>query len=829
MVDLPTFNTFEAMLEDDTSNDRSYPRHSTCPYEGLRKPLQTKVSTETEIPKCRRKTITPGDCRDVITYFGEYDTLKPGKCNTKNTVEICTVSKQESDKREDIQILCDVSPCTGKEVSLGLFSDTTGKIEWRVVEDINRTSKLIKYHILSSAYGPGFALLKCGQGIQILSFPKILKRVESSENEGQRKRFNINIVVEDSLSRGHFYRTLLKTASTFRDIIYDQSILSTLLEFDKVQSYASNTYRNLQRLFTGKKYLNHSANCEKWVKEVPDAKYACTYGIEEMLSRYKAAGYDTLLQEDQCWHDHRNSFLDPRKSLGRVKDERTRLRRWNEYVALVEKLFRSEVIGDYGISTLTCDVYKNYKETNPYNSKTVPNVCFAGRHYGSFFLEYVKKYIELNDMAARPFIAYTHLLTSHDHNGRRIVNDDESLAELFRHAAYLRNTVTIFASDHGTRATKFSAYTSQGRQEIYQPLLFMIIPHEVIKLLGPDVMNALVVNQNRLVGVEDLHHSLISILDNNSNISKTNADNYEYHKDPNVEIIPTRLRGLFQPVPLDRTCQQMKLDSDVLCLCQGMDSTVSNDSSLVQWAAEFALGTLNNRIQEQYVTALESEVKVSDFYGYGACQRYTGEEITHARNIIAGSQRKLLFSLLVKPFGRKIVEIFDVEVSFPLKEHTRGITLNTLNRVSRYNEYEKCTDKNVDAKLCACDHHNNTKWRNELFLKIRSENSPKIKSKTQNLDKPCLVIVSRAQKRHIGEGRWQKAFQTYEAVNACVNVIYELSISFKKEKFTRISLPYPGSVTLLPRTVTFLLTARNGWKKGILVPEFKFKKRRLAH
>ena len=829
-ADLPIFATYQAMLEDDmnSSNDRSYPKHSTCPYQGLRKPLETKVSTETEIPKCRRKPFTLRDCKDVVTYFGEYGTLKPGKCNTNNAIQICAIAETKTDKREDIQISCDVSPCKGKEVSLGLFSDITGKIEWRVVEDINRTSKLIKSHILSSAFGPGFTMLKCGQGIQILNFPRILKRFETLKSQGERKRFNINIVVEDSLSRGHFYRALLKTVSTFRDIIYDQSIPSTLLEFDKVQSYASNTYHNLQRLFTARKYLNHPSNCEKWVKERPgrDAKFACTYGIDEMLRRYKTAGYDTLLQEDHCWHDERSSFLDPRQSLGRVENETTRLRRWKEYVELVKKLKRWEVIGDYGISTLTCDVYKKYNVTNPFNSEEIPNVCFAGRPYGFFILDYLKKYTELNDMAAQPFMAYTHLLTSHDNNGKRIVDDDESLSTLFHHVAHLRNTLTIFASDHGTRATTFSAYTSQGRQEIYQPFLFMIIPHEVTKLLGPDVMNALVVNQNRLVGIEDLHHSLVSIVDSNSKISRSNADNYDFHKDPYVGIIPTRLRGLFQPVPLDRTCQQMKLKSDVLCLCEGMDTTVSHRSHKLQWAAEFALGTLNNRIQEQYTRALKSK---SGFYGYGACQRYTGEGITHARNIVSGSQEKFLFSLLAKPFGRKTVEIFDVEVSFPLKEHTRGITLNTLNRVTRYNEYEKCTDKNVDPKLCSCDYHNNTQWRNELFLKIRSEKNFKIKTKTHILDKPCLVIISRARKRHIGEGRWQKAFQTYEAVNACVNVIYELSIRFKKEKFTRISLPYPRSVKLLPRTVTFLLTAYNGWVDGIFVPEFKFKKRKLAH
>ena len=829
----PTFTTYETMLEDDThvSNSRNIAKHSLCSYQGLRKPLLTTVSNKSELAKCRRTPLTPNDCAEMVKYFGQYGSMKAGQCNTNNAVKICTVSEKKTGKREDIQISCDDRSCKGKRISIGLFNVKVGKIKWRVVNDIKGINTLIKRNVMSSTFASGFALLKCGEGIQILSFPKILKQDKSSRSEGKRKLFNINIVVEDSLSRAHFYRTLLKTASTFREIIYNQSIPSTVLEYEKVQSYASNTYSSLQRLFTAQKYMDSTANCQYSVEKyrLNDTRHSCTYGFEEMFSRFKKAGFSTLLQEDHCWYDHWGSFLEPRKQLGRVKDEKTQRRRWKDFVKLVERSGRGKVVDDYGISLLSCDVYKKYNQTNPFNSRMIPNVCFAGRHYASSFLDYVKKYTELNDMAAQPFIAYTHLLTSHDTNGRRIVNDDESLADLFHHAAHLRNTVTIFASDHGAKATTFAAYTTQGRLKVYQPFLFMIIPHEVTKLLGPDVMNALVVNQNRLVGIEDLHYSLVSILDNNSNISRSNADNDMYHKDPNVEKIPTRLRGLFQPIPLDRTCEQMKLESDVLCLCEGMDKTVSNDSKTVQWAAEFALGTLNNRIQEQYTKALKSKlgaVYASSFYGYGACQRYTGVKVICARNIVAGLKEKLLFSLLVRPFGRKTVEIFDVEVAYALKQNVHGITMNNLIRISPFNEYENCADVSVDEKLCACDadDYNNTRWRNELFLKIASQENFTLKSTTQILDEPCLVIINRARRQFIQKERWQNYIETYEAINACTDVTYELSISFKRAFKTKISLRHASSVMLLPRTVTFLLTAINSWKHGIFVPRFKFKK-----
>jgi hypothetical protein len=82
------------------------------------------------------------------------------------------------------------------------------------------------------------------------------------------------------------------------------------------------------------------------------------------------------------------------------------------------------------------------------------------------------------------------------------------------------------------------------------------------------------------------------------------------------------------------------------------------------------------------------------------------------------------------------------------------------------------------------------------------------------------------KKRSIGAGRLQDAIKTYEAVNACSDVTYKLKISFKKARNTRISLKHPKSVSLLPRTVTFLLTAENDWKLGTFIPRFKFEKSR---
>jgi hypothetical protein len=264
-------------------------------------------------------------------------------------------------------------------------------------------------------------------------------------------------------------------------------------------------------------------------------------------------------------------------------------------------------------------------------------------------------------------------------------------------------------------------------------------------------------------------------------------------------------------------------------LCEGRDKTLPSDAQILPWAAEFALGTLNNRIQEQYTTALRSEsgMLASGFYGYGACQRYTGKEIRNARQRFTSSEEKLIFSLLVEPLGLKTLEIFDVEVSFSKRKATNGITLDNLIRVSQYNKYEKCTDKGVDHELCAChaDQRMNTQWRNTLYSKTISRASFKVRSELQILNR-CLTIVSRNRKSD-KKIFWSNAIHkvlTYEAFNACPDVTYNMTVSFKEKHSAQVSLKHPGSVTLLPRTVTFLLTVNIYRTNGKFIPIFKFQK-----
>ncbi|XP_028401313.1 uncharacterized protein LOC114524438 [Dendronephthya gigantea] len=790
---------FEAMIIEDmhASFNQDFPKNSACPYVGLRKPqAKSTVTVHSQEPICSLRLETDNDCNESVKYYGKPGEIKEVMCNVSKVVKMCRIVLQKD--IESFDVVCDLSHCGGESLRLGLLGSETGVVDnWTVILDIRRIGDLLRAHMLSSKFGSGFALLKCESRhiFQVLTLPKILKR---STTRRKRNKVNFNIVVEDSVSRKHFFRTLLKTASTLRNIIYDRTIPATVLEFEKVQSYDTTTRTNLKRLFSGTKYLHSRSD---------------NIGLEEFFSLFKEFGYRTLFQEDNCWYDKWGTIIDFRYRTGRVKDKETRDEIWKEFVDLLQNTKRSLSIDDYGVTFLSCSVYSYLRTTNVYDAENFPKVCFAGQHFSSFFLDYVGEYVKLNDNAESPFLAYTHLITSHERSGRRIVNDDIALSKLLREAAEMVNTITIFISDHGGKSTKFSSYTVQGRHEIFQPFMFMIIPHAVSKKLGPEVVNALFANQKRLVGLQDL------------------GDALQTYVNP---ATPQLQRGLFRLIPLNRTCEQLELDSDVLCLCDKMDKSISNSSQDVSWAAEFALGSLNKIIHNQFITGLQQskpELLTSDFYGYGACQRYIGLGVGLPRHRVAGDDEVLSFTLFVQPFDRKTREAFDIKVSFSVKQEM-GMSLDKFTRASSFNEYEQCVDRNVNPKLCTCrtGRRNAFKWRQKFTSrKVASLRSFSLVPTGQILDHPCLTIYTRNRQNSLPGGKKQNAISTYEAFNACSHLMYNLTIDVKVARHTRVSCVFPNTVTIFPRTMTFLMTVSNEWKYGKFIPRFSFVKRKLRN
>ena len=96
--------------------------------------------------------------------------------------------------------------------------------------------------------GFGFLYIKCGDILQSLIFPPILKK---GENDSDRNNINVNVVVLDSVARPHFYRILPRSVAVLRRIAQDPDIKVTALDFELFQSVGQQSFDNLRPFFSG--------------------------------------------------------------------------------------------------------------------------------------------------------------------------------------------------------------------------------------------------------------------------------------------------------------------------------------------------------------------------------------------------------------------------------------------------------------------------------------------------------------------------------------------------------------------------------------------------
>lgn len=96
--------------------------------------------------------------------------------------------------------------------------------------------------------GFDFLFLRCGSNLQVFSFPPIFKKVEDGKT---RNNINVNVIMLDSISRPHFYRTMPRVVGAFKKINEDANIKARALDFELDQSIGQQTFENIRPFFSG--------------------------------------------------------------------------------------------------------------------------------------------------------------------------------------------------------------------------------------------------------------------------------------------------------------------------------------------------------------------------------------------------------------------------------------------------------------------------------------------------------------------------------------------------------------------------------------------------
>ncbi|XP_068674482.1 uncharacterized protein [Montipora foliosa] len=763
---------------------------SQCSYEGLHFESQL---TSTNI-SCVLLKKTENDCNLAVKYFGNFNlSSDPLHCRNVPSRPICTfLTESRLAPTDRVSVKCWRDVCSkSSPIFLGCpdpeFGVMKNENSWlRFVNVGELEDELPTIVSRNSINGFNFCLLSCQEGSkgikQALIFPPILK---SKTKRTQQSNINVNIVLEDSVSRAHFYRSMPRSAQSLRDIVRDSTFHATVLDYEVVQSYAAFTLPNSHFLMAG--------------KPLQDGSKSRRNGISVLAERFKRFGYQILMHEDLCWYDTWGSFLSP--------SYKKRARPFTEGFKRVFEKYKKVTkphLDSVGLSYLSCEILQDLGVSNPFKSeKSENNLCWDGRTLSEYLLFYTKRFLLLTERnpEAAPALIYTHLNTGHESTGKRIRFDDSHLSRFLEEMARSKSTLTILLSDHGGKTSNYAIETLPGSLEVYSPMMFIIIPHKVALSLGKERMNALRLNQKRLVTAADLHRMLFSIAELTESATA---------------VVETS--GLFQPVPATRTCTDIKgLNSDAMCRCQGWRKFLSPKSLDVIWLAEFATGEINNMIQEQYLAGITRKVRDG---GFGNCARYVGKAIERPRREHVGKHFITTLVLVVEPsYSGKIRERFEVQLRHSsFREH--NVTLIKYTRLSFYSKYQNCVDKGVDVKLCSCGTPRERHRRSRVEDLIRTGHfvDYKLKSSTRSLQSACLLVTIHYLKK-LAVSRKQIRLISIEVANVCKNV----SISIRLggiHRSTTFSHELPMALVMKPRTIRFLLAALNEWKYGLFKPIF---------
>ncbi|XP_048582314.1 uncharacterized protein LOC5511332 [Nematostella vectensis] len=746
----------------------TYPDKSPCYYTRLRKAPKKpdeSASNDQKTAKCRKHEPSAKSCEEANKYFNNpnYDPL-PRRCSTKNNEDICQVISNSSRELPDFK--CDVTVCGGSLVSITKVDAKTGLVaSWQDMDpfDVNKVKEMAKKALDE---GFSFVFLRCSGFQQVLMFPP--KRIQPTVP--LKKRININIVVVDSVARTHFFRAMKRSVSAMREIIYDDTIPATVLDFEFFQGISMHTFDNIRPLFSGvTKGNDHFSN----------VAYTALHplGIDVLYGHYKKHGYQTMFQEDLCWQDSWGIMLNnlQQHASGQAK--------WSDFQDVVRK----HNVDHFGLTHFSCLVLRGYGRTNPYDYPS--EICFNGLHYSKYFFRYIALLTReiTQDPNAAPLISYQHFNTGHTPTGTRVTNDDEPLAQFLNAMANDPNTLTIVLSDHGHTRTSYAS-TDEGQNELYSPFLFMVLPNHVASLLGKQRVEALVKNQQRIFTTLDLHKALMSL-------HSTDKPSSDYKQ-----------AGIFAKIPADRTCSDLPLSPLARCRCEGWDETAEENSPRIKWLAEFAVGTLNDLIQEQYVKGLSDAQSIP-----GNCVRLLGKSFSSIRQRSKGKSKVTTFDLHVTAHASVPLtedEVFKVAVS-----HGDGVypALKSYSRHSLYNKFKNCADKQVDLKLCICSNKPRTSNTSQYMNEVISSNVFGSKSEVKDISGGCVFLITRS---HDG------LTLVYEVANLCPvkkQIVFEGS-----DYYVDISMKLPRTIDAEPNTVHFVIS---GVRRIMALSYLEFKTR----
>ena len=281
-----------------------------------------QFSAQNSKSACPRMTIHKGEetppkdtvchphlpAEDACQFTAEMFQLQPSvtKCHDQKEppYQLCRVSEIRNGIRLSApEVKCDVSACLKTtDIKLLIIDpsdgnylqlDLPGAISNSEMEDVVKQS-IAK----TQENGFNFMFIDCTSHknrhekiSQLLTFLPV-ENIFKPESEASGNKVNVNVILLDSISRPHFFRSLPQTAAYLREKSEDPNYNAHIFDFELFQSVHGHTHENEHALFGGALYP------ENFTKN--DKENAPT-NMERLFGIFKDAGYQTMAQNDLCW------------------------------------------------------------------------------------------------------------------------------------------------------------------------------------------------------------------------------------------------------------------------------------------------------------------------------------------------------------------------------------------------------------------------------------------------------------------------------------------------------------------------------------------------
>lgn len=182
-----------------------------------------------------------------MKYYGQPGRVEDRKCSGTRHPDIC--SYQQTDSGE-INVSCDAKVCGSSDIQMASVDPQMGKsvTNWNTLSKDRLAASVQEAVKTNQERGFDFLFLRCGSNLQVFSFPPIFKKVEDGKT---RNNINVNVIMLDSISRPHFYRTMPRVVGAFKKINEDANIKARALDFELDQSIGQQTFENIRPFFSG--------------------------------------------------------------------------------------------------------------------------------------------------------------------------------------------------------------------------------------------------------------------------------------------------------------------------------------------------------------------------------------------------------------------------------------------------------------------------------------------------------------------------------------------------------------------------------------------------